>query len=213
MNNPTMKPIKPMKQNDEVQTGPRSKEPFIGFALVALAIFAAIWGILQGFLGSHAEWIGNAPHVPFWMMIGTTGVLLNYLPIASSKPPFIPVLGIVVTIATTGWFIFDNFVDIEGLGEFFGRFKLGLLLMIVCYCLTHMSLMMLTYRKGRQGNVLLIATLVAIGLSGIGYTFLFCGIGSAEVFVTSFMGVIVLFFMKFALTIATVVVALQSKAD
>ena len=62
--------------------------------LVCSAIFAAAWGILTVLAGySQTEFLDSLSHVPFWLSIGAVGFLLNYLPIAKSKPKPFPIIG------------------------------------------------------------------------------------------------------------------------
>ena len=150
----------------------------------------------------------NLAHFPFWMMIGLLGTLLNYIPIAKSKPKLIPLVAIGTTLATAAWFCFDNFIEINGAAAIFDRLRLGTGLLITCYCLTHISLLMLAYRK-ESSNLLLILTGGVVTLSGISYIIVLWGIVPGENFALVLMGTISLFFIKFALTVTTVLLSLN----
>lgn len=184
---------------------------WIGIGFVVAAILAACWGIM--FVGSvylDSKVLNQFSHFPFWITVGLVGVLLNYLPIAKGKPNIIPWLAIACVAGTTAWFCLDNFLELNGLGEYFQRFKFDAMLMIVCYGLTHMSLLMLTYKRG-YSNVLLTVTCVCVGASVLGYVLLFYGVSDelAEAAGLLIIGVSSLFFIKFALSIATIVISLR----
>jgi len=93
-------------------------------------------------------------------------------------------------------------------GRNFDRLRLGTGLLITCYCLTHISLLMLAYRK-ESSNLLLILTGGVVTLSGISYIIVLWGIVPGENFALVLMGTISLFFIKFALTVTTVLLSLN----
>ena len=143
-----------MKKNLHVIEAQGSNK-WVAYGLICTAILAAIWGVcvvLSFYLQS--ELLISVGHIPFWMMLGSLGVLLNYIPIAKSKPIPIPLAGIAITLITVTWFCVDNFIETEGFAGFFGRLELGLGLLIGCYCLTHMSLLMLLYRSDRSNALM-----------------------------------------------------------
>jgi Zn-dependent protease with chaperone function len=68
---------------------------------------------------------------------------------------------------------------------------------------------MLTHRKNHD-NMLLVITGVMIALSGIAYVFLLSGFAVVETFLLALTIALSLFFIKFALTIALVVLSLNT---
>jgi len=179
---------------------------FLGTTTVCLI---AVWGVAVALsFYMESQMLMRFAHFPFWMMIGSLGILLNSIPISKSKPKLIPLLAIMATIATVAWFCFDNFIEISGIEDIFDRVRLGAGLLIVCYCLTHISLLMLTYQKGNK-SYLLITTSALIVLSGLTYVSLLSGFVRGELFVFILTSALILFFTKIALTIATVIVSLN----
>lgn len=114
-----------------------------------------------------------------------------------------------MTVVTVAWFCFDNFIELNGFGEFLGRVRLDMALLVGCYCLTHMSLLMLAYRRGGD-NILLAITCLAVALSGLGYFVTLSGFAEFEAFFFVLAAIVCLFFTKFALTIAVIVASINS---
>jgi hypothetical protein len=183
---------------------------YLPYALVGIAVLGAAWGGLA-VLGIYTRqvFLVYLSHIPFWMMVGSVGVLLNYLPIAKSKPNVIPFIGIVASVITVVWFCVNDFIKIDDFGEFIGRLQINVTLLVICYCLTHVSLLMLTYRRF-SGNQLLAVTIVVVALSGLAYVLVFSGVLEAELAVLSLVVAACLFFIKVALTIVLVVNYLKS---
>jgi hypothetical protein len=183
---------------------------YISYGLLGIVLMAATWGVAVVLdIYSGGDLWKPFTHFPFWMMLGSIGVLLNYIPIAKSKPKLIPILGIAISVVTTAWFCFDNFIELEGFQQAFGRLRLGVALLVACYCFAHLSLLMLTHRKNHD-NMLLVMTGVMIALSGIAYVFLLSGFAVVETFLLALTIALSLFFIKFALTIALVVLSLNT---
>ena len=177
---------------------------FLGAA--GLFAITGVLIILSMYTGS--ELLYGYARFPFWMMLGLIGMLLNYLPIAKSKPTLIPMAGMIVVAGTFLWFCFDNLVKLSGLGDLVGRFRFDLALLILCYCLTHISLLMLTYQK-RGSNLLLQLTCAAVLASGLGYLAILSGVAKASFFGITMVVTGCMFFIKLGMTIATVVYSLQ----
>ena len=119
------------------------------------------------------------------MMVGSLGILLNYIPIAKGKPIYIPIAGMLITLGTTIWFCINNFIPVEPGIIFFSearaeRFRSSIALIIVCYCLTHMSVLLLAYQKTKK-NLLLIIAEAAIAVSGFAYVYILYGWGDGDV--------------------------------
>ena len=183
--------------------------PMISILLRSIAGFAAVWGVTlvvavffqQGFL---LHWV----HVPFWLIVGCVGVLLNYLPIAKGKPKRIPQIGIAMVTGMTGWFIAHGFLAGESVGGFLRWLQFGVILAVVAYALTHFSLLLLTYRES-SSNFLLWLTGACIGISGVSYALFFANVLDESVAVYLVLLVAMLFFIKFALTVILVVSSLM----
>ena len=183
---------------------------YLPYALSGIAVLGAAWGVLA-VLGVYArqDFLIYLSHIPFWMMVGSVGVLLNYLPIAKSKPNVIPFIGIVASVITVVWFCVNDFIKIDEIGEFIGRLQINATLLVICYCLTHVSLLMLTYRRS-SSNQLLTVTIVVVALSGLAYVLVFSGVLENGLAVLSLVAAACLFFIKVALTIVLVVNYLKS---
>lgn len=189
------KPAKPSK----------SKVNLILAGFTLSAIVAAVTGVFSWVPFGIAEQAadGRLLHVPFWLSIGLATAFGNYIPIAKGKPVLFPIIGIAVATLTFGWFMVDNFIDIHGLADFWGRAKLGICLLIACYATTHISLLMLAHRE-YESNGLLYATIVVILASTLMYFLLFYGGAKLELGIYLISGVAGLFFTKIALTIAVI---------
>ena len=207
-----------MKANQQTETPKTRQFNYIICGILCTLFLTAHWGIAVVWdMYTSNDVLRPFAHFPFWLMLGSIGVLLNYIPIAKSKANLISIAGIILTIATTAWFCFGDFTELNGSRMHLGRLKHGLGALTVCYCFTHMSLLTMAHRSD-SNNFLLIATNVVIILSGIACLFLFSGLvyllehprAAGDFVWTVLTWTTCMFFVKFAMTIATVVLSLGS---
>ena len=173
--------------------------------LIIAAVLAGLWGLMMvvGFVGEMSA-VNKWAHFPFWLTIGTIGLLLNYLPLAKSKPGLIPKLGMFAVLGTTLWFCFNNFFELKDIYAFAERVRVDAILLILCYSLTHSSLLLLAYRPN-QKNYLLTAAITAVGISGLAYLTVLSGLGDESIGVSAALIAMAFFFIKFTLTVVVVI--------